>query len=109
LSETYKLGVATSRPRFEALFALKNLGITPSFIDESNVIAQEDAPREKPFPDPLLAAQKRLQSNSPVYVGDSVNDLLAARKAVIPCIFVGTNKEADYLIPVTNQIKNILL
>jgi histidinol-phosphate aminotransferase len=109
LSKIYKLGVATSRPRFEALFALKNLGLTPSFIDESNVVALEDVRREKPFPDPLLAAQKRLQSKSPVYIGDTVNDLLAAREASMSCIFVGTNKQADYQVSTTNQIKGILL
>lgn len=109
LSKVYRLGIATSRPRFEALFALKNLGITPDFIDEDNIIAQEDSPREKPFPDPLLLAQKRLQSKSPVYIGDSINDLLAASKAGMPCIFVGTNQEADFQVTVTNQIKDILL
>lgn len=109
LSNSYKLGIATSRPRFEALFALRNLGITPGLIEESNIIAQEDVPREKPFPDPLLAAQERLKSTSPVYVGDSVNDLLAARSASMPCIFVGNNQEADFQVTVTNQIKDILL
>jgi len=109
LSKVYRLGIATSRPKFEALFALNNLGITPNFIDEANIIAQEDSPKEKPFPDPLLLAQKRLQSKSPVYIGDSINDLLAARKAGMPCVFVGSNQEADFQVTVTNQIKDILL
>jgi histidinol-phosphate aminotransferase len=109
LSEKYKLGVATSRPRFEALFALRNLGISPAIISEQNVIALEDAPREKPFPDPLLAAQKLLKSKSPVYVGDSVNDVLAAQQANMPCIFVGNDSKADFEVQNTNQIKEVLL
>lgn len=109
LSKIYKLGIATSRPRFEALFALKNLGVTPEYILQANIVAQEDVSREKPFPDPLLEAQKRLNCSKCVYVGDSVNDLLAAKQADMPCIFVGTNKEADYLVTVTNQIKDILI
>ena len=109
VSNKYQVGVATSRPRFEALFALKNLGITPTYISEADIVAQEDTPREKPFPDPLLEAQKRLKSKSPVYVGDSINDLLAAQKAKMPCIFVGSNSGADFQVSNTNQIKEILL
>jgi len=109
LSKKYTLGVATSRPRFEALYTLKKTGIVPNFIDESNVIAQEDSLREKPFPDPLFAAQTCVSAKSPVYVGDTVNDLLAARAADMPCIFVGKNQDADSQIATTNEIKNILL
>lgn len=109
LSNKYKIGVATSRPRFEALYALKNLGITPTYISEADIVAQEDTFREKPFPDPLLEAQKRLKSKNPIYVGDSINDLIASQKANMPCIYVGSNNAADFQISNTNQIKEILL
>lgn len=109
LAKKYKLGVATSRPRFEAIFTLTNLQITPALIEEKNIVAQEDAAREKPFPDPLLEAKKRLKTQTPVYVGDTVNDLLAAQQATMPCILIGSNNQADFAVSTTNQIPQILL
>lgn len=109
LSKKYKLGVATSRPRFEALFALKNFKITPTFIRKSFIVAQEDSRREKPAPDPLLESKRRLRSKYPVYVGDSVNDLIAANEADMPCIFVGKNSSADFQVVNTNEIEELLL
>ncbi len=53
------------------------------------LIAQEDAPREKPDPAPLLALVARLDCRQPVYVGDTVNDALAAEAAGMPFVAVG--------------------
>lgn len=108
LSRKYKLGVATSRPRFEALFALKNLEITTKFIKEANIVAQEDVPKEKPAPDQLLEAKRRMRSKNPVYIGDSINDVIAAKKAGMTCIFIG-NDLGDIQLSNINQIKEVLL
>ncbi len=109
LAKKYKLGIATSRPRFEALFTLKNLDILPTLMDAKNIVAQEDAPREKPSPDPLLKAQQVLQGKCSVYIGDSINDVLAARAADMQCIFIGQNDQANFQVKKTDQIKEILL
>ncbi len=109
LSRKYKIGVATGRPKFEALFALRNLKLSPELIKERYAVGKEDAKREKPFPEPLLEAAKLLKSNKPIYIGDSVNDLVAAKAAKMPCIFVGKNLKADFIVDKTNQIKRILL
>jgi histidinol-phosphate aminotransferase len=106
--QNYKIGVATSRPRFEAIYTLKKLGITPNFILEKNIVAQEDTQNEKPAPDPLLETKKRLNKINPVYVGDSINDILAAKSANMKCIFIGKNKLADFEIPNVNKIGKLL-
>jgi len=108
LAMKYKVAVATGRPRFEAIYALERLKITPQIIPVRNIIALEDTPRQKPFPDPLLAAQKRIRSKSPIYVGDTINDILAAKAAKMPSIYVGQENLGDYQINTVNDIVRIL-
>jgi HAD superfamily hydrolase (TIGR01548 family) len=84
----FKLGIATSRPRVEALMALRQHGLDRFFSPEW-VVAAEDAPREKPDPAPLHELVRRLGCGRPVYVGDSINDALAAMAAGIPFVAVG--------------------
>ncbi len=109
IANKYKVGVATGRPKFEALFALRNLKISPALIQEKFVVGKEDTLREKPFPDPLLQAAALLDSNRPIYVGDSINDVLAAKSAQMPCIFVGTGSAAEFEVAGTNEIERLLL
>lgn len=109
LAPKYKLGIATSRPRYEALFASKNLKITPDFIKEEFIVAKEDALKEKPEPDPLLEAKNRMKVKNPIYIGDTINDTIAAKKAKMPCIFIGNNKLGDFQLNNVNKIKEILL
>lgn len=82
------LGIATSRPRPEALMALRRHGLEP-FVPAAAVVAAEDAPAEKPDPAPLLMLAERLGCIRPIYVGDTVNDALAAAAAGMPFIAVG--------------------
>lgn len=98
LSAKYTLGVATSRPRFEALYTLKKFGITPSIIQEQYIVAQEDAIREKPAPDPLIEAKRRIGSTNPLYIGDSINDAIAAKRARMPYTQKTVNEIAEVLI-----------
>jgi HAD superfamily hydrolase (TIGR01509 family) len=77
--------IATSGDREGAQPALEKLGITP----EIPVITRQEVQRAKPDPDVFLAAAERL--NVPIaramVVGDSVWDLLAARRA--GCLGIG--------------------
>lgn len=109
IAQKYKVGIATGRPKFEAFFALKNLKISSKLIEEIYVVGEEDVKRGKPFPDSLLKAAALLDCKKPIYVGDSVNDVLAAKAAKMSCIFLGENKQADFEIKDINQIKGILL
>ncbi len=109
LLNKYKLGVATSRPRFEALYTLRNLQVTPKYIQERFIVAQEDVLREKPFPDSLIEAKERMKVENPIYVGDSINDCIAAKSAGMKCIFVGKKNLGDYQINNVNRLKELLL
>jgi HAD superfamily hydrolase (TIGR01509 family) len=77
--------IATSGRREGAQPTLERLGITP----ENPVITRRDVQRAKPDPDLFLAAAERL--NVPIararVIGDSVWDLLAARRA--GCLGIG--------------------
>lgn len=108
LSQKYVLGIATSRPRFEALFALKNLGLTSSFIKEKYIVAQEDCSKEKPAPDSLLSAKTKMGVKNPIYIGDSINDVLAAKNSNILSVYVGKEVLGDYQIDDINQLEVIL-
>ena len=72
--------VATSGNMDVAKYNLELLGIEPNRIP---VITRQDVKRAKPDPDLFLAAADRLQLDitSAVIIGDSIWDMLAARRA----------------------------
>lgn len=109
LSRKYKLAIATSRPRFEAIFAVRFQKITPKYISEKFIIAKEDCKREKPYPDPLLEAKKRIKAIKPVYIGDTINDVIAAKKAGMFSIYVGEEQIGDYKVKSVNELKEVLI
>ena len=109
LQSRYTLGIATSRPREEALFAAKNLSVSPTYIPFEYIVAKEDATREKPYPDPILEAKRRMNVSNPIYIGDTINDTIGANAAGMPCIFVGTQQLGDFRIENPNQIVEVLL
>ncbi len=109
LATIYKLGIATSRPRLEALLTAKNLSVTPQFIKEEFIVAKEDALKEKPDPAPLFEIIKRIKAKNPIYIGDTINDIIAAQKAGMPSIFIGEKNLGDYQFTNVNQIQEILL
>lgn len=103
------LGIATSRPRAEALMALRQHGFD-GYFPPAAIVAMEDAPHEKPHPAPLQRLVRVLGCAAPVYVGDSINDTLAAEAARIPFVFVGTERpagKAHYHITDVNQIADL--
>ncbi len=105
-NEGYKLGIVTSRPREEALYALK--GLVPKFFTNNSIVAAEDCKTEKPKPEPLLLAKKRMSCRSAIYVGDTVNDALASKAAGMPFISVTPGLEAEYSITDVNRIFEVL-
>lgn len=107
IDKKIKLGIATSRPRTEALFAIKQFNLE-NYFDSKYIVAQEDARKEKPFPDPLLETQKRMAVKNPIYVGDTINDYLAAKSAGFPFVLVGNESFGDYQIKSANNLKEIL-
>jgi HAD superfamily hydrolase (TIGR01548 family) len=90
----FMLGIVTSRPRAEALMALTQHGFD-RYFPADRVIAMEDAAREKPHPEPLQAMVRRLGCTAPVYVGDTINDALAAAAAGVPFVHAGKARLAQ--------------
>ena len=88
LSERFVMGVASGRERFEAEFSLKEYGFD-AFIPLEYAVTSEDVSHGKPDPESLLLCQKKIVragklSCGPVgavYIGDSVDDIRAAKNA----------------------------
>lgn len=72
------LGVFTGRNPGEARLGLSRLGLR---LPPEGLVA-DSAPRfRKPYPDGVLELARRLKSQNPLVVGDSVDDLTAAKAA----------------------------
>jgi len=103
------IGIVTSTERLyidRKLTPLQNSDIK-KHLDV--VIAIEDAPRKKPFPDPLLVCSKRLGVNTEkcVYVGDSHVDIRAANAAGMMAIGVLSGLDDEETLMAENP--NIIL
>ena len=83
----FRLGIVTGRPKEEALYALMRFGVREYF---DAVIAMEDYPQDKAKPDPysIRLALEKIGGESAAYVGDSVDDIKAAKNAGITSIGV---------------------
>lgn len=83
-----KLGIATGRPRFEALYALRHFGILDLFdvitsiteVKKAEQLAKESL--RKPHPYSLIETGKKIGAKKRfLYVGDLPDDTLAAERA----------------------------
>lgn len=87
------MGVVTNKPRFFTEMLLERLEIAAFF---KAAMAGDDGIRRKPDPDMLLAACARMGSQpaQSLMVGDSENDVIAARSAGCPvwCVPYGYNE-----------------
>jgi HAD superfamily phosphatase len=95
LRKRFRLGIASGRPRFEAELALKRFGLLPYFdrvvtlddcLEEEERILRSTEKRVnllKPHPYSLLKVVHEIGIPHPqcAYVGDVVDDMLAARAA----------------------------
>jgi HAD superfamily phosphatase len=80
IKKNFKLGIVTGRPYKEACYALERFNMKIFF---PVIIALEDVPVHRSKPDPLgiLLALKKLRIHEAFYVGDTVDDIKAARRA----------------------------
>jgi hypothetical protein len=95
LREKVRMGIASGRPRFEAEIALKRFGLQPYFdsvitlneceIEENRIFRAtgKRVDRSKPHPYSILKTVQEIGIPDPKcgYVGDVVDDMLAARAA----------------------------
>lgn len=95
-----KIAIVTGRGSLSAKHSLKDLF---NEFDLNNSKFLEDEPREmaKPNPQSLMSAIKGMNGNNSLYVGDSMEDYIMARKTLesgIPTIFCGvygTSKDPE--------------
>jgi HAD superfamily hydrolase (TIGR01549 family) len=93
-----KISIVTGRGKESVRYSLKNL---LELFDTDNSVFLEDESREmaKPNPVSLIQAIKGMKSNSVVYVGDSMEDLIMAKEAseqgyqATFCGIIGTSKD----------------
>jgi pyrophosphatase PpaX len=103
-----RLAAVTSRSRVSSLGSLDMAGLA-SFLEVT--ISAEDAPRTKPYPDPLLLALERLhvKASAAVMIGDTVADIEAGKAAGTRTIaalygFAGPSLQA---VPADHFIRDI--
>jgi HAD superfamily hydrolase (TIGR01548 family) len=95
-----KIAIVTGRGNLSAKHSLKDLS---DEFDLNNSKFLEDEPREmaKPNPQSLISAIKGMNGNNSLYVGDSMEDYIMARKAnesgisTIFCGIYGTSKDPE--------------
>jgi HAD superfamily phosphatase len=88
LGEHFYMGIASGRERFEAEYSLKLHGID-SFFPIDLIVSSEEVRHGKPQPDSLLLCRKRIMGKYAImgdeakaaYIGDSVDDIRAAKNA----------------------------
>ena len=101
-----KLGIATGRPKKEAEYVIKKNKLETIF---DCVIALEDVSNSKPSSDSIQAVIKKLNLKQTVYIGDSPSDVLAAKAAEIPSIFIGNQKIGTLRFPTILKVIQYLL
>lgn len=92
-SSGFAMGVVTNKPRFFTERLLQRLSIADFFVA---VVTGDDGIPRKPLGDMLTAACRKMgtQPDSTLMIGDSDNDVLAARAAGCPvwCVPYGYNE-----------------
>lgn len=89
LKKNYKLALVTNCSSEESLILLKAAKI-PKRIFDTIVLAENIRP--KPWPDEIIKAEQVLHAKLDVHVGDSIYDIVAAKKAKAISIAVLTGQ-----------------
>lgn len=85
LSQRFRLALFTGRERWEAQFTLSKFA--PGVLFDP-IVGMEDVQFEKPNPEGLLKIVEQVKAAERFYVGDVMDDCLAARAAAVPFIGV---------------------
>jgi len=100
--------IVTGRPRKEAQFAIENNG-WEEYFPAGCMVALEDCEKEKPDPAPLLLAIEKMRAKNPIYIGDSISDVAACKSAKMRCISVRAEVKADFNVPTSDDILEVIL
>jgi HAD superfamily phosphatase len=77
----FEMNLFTGRTRREFTYSFEDWGGTRHF---RTVITMDDVARKKPYPDGLLKILGKRDPGSALYLGDNVDDALAAQAAGVP-------------------------
>src|SRR5271170_5096317 len=81
----FELNLFTGRTRQEFSYTFERWPATQCF---RNVVTMDDVKRKKPYPDGLLKILGRRDPATAIYVGDNIDDALAARDAHVPFLAI---------------------
>ncbi len=93
VAASYSIGIVTGRPRMEASYVLKRFDVTDYF---RVLVTMDDVPPDKNKPDPygIVLAMQCLSVSSAYFIGDTVDDMVAAIGAgVIPIGVVSSGSD----------------
>ena len=93
----YKLAIVSSKKDDLVNHALEVFGIKDKF---DLVIGADKVKKHKPDPEGILLAMKELGSKNACYVGDTTNDMLAAKAANIKCVAAMYSANPEKMIEV---------
>ena len=91
LRDRSPIGLVTGRPRAEAIWFLDRYGLSALF---DVVVAREDAPL-KPSPRGIRSAMETLRVGRAWFIGDTVDDIVAAKAAGVIPIGVSLDEDGD--------------
>jgi HAD superfamily hydrolase (TIGR01549 family) len=115
LKKEYKIALVTNCTHKELNPLLKHSKINRKLFDV--IIGHDDVKRTKPYPDEIFKAEKLLHIEANYHVGDSIYDIIAAKRAKVKSIAVltgvsGKNKlkkyKPDYIIKDINYLPKLL-
>lgn len=92
-AQRFELNLFTGRTRQEFSYTFDLWPATPHF---RTVVTMDDVKRKKPHPDGLLKILGRRDPATALYVGDNIDDALAARAANVPFIAILPRAANDY-------------
>jgi HAD superfamily phosphatase len=86
----FELALFTGRTRQEFAYTFDRWPAAQYF---RTVVTMDDVERKKPYPDGLLRILAEREPRKALYIGDNIDDALAARKAGVPFVAI-VNKSA---------------
>ncbi len=116
MSRKYKVAVVSGALHFRLASTLGRYGLTKYFL---SVLGSDDVKNTKPNPEALNKTIKRLKikKGEAIFVGDAVNDRIAARRAGVRFAAVLTGVldrktakkiKSDYVIPDINHVEGLV-
>ena len=92
LKKDYKIAIVTNCTKNDVDIFMKNLDMDFSLFDK--IITNTRNLRPKPAPDEIIKAEKLLKLKADYMIGDTVYDIMAAKKAGIKCIAVASGLQS---------------